>query len=93
MVVVLPEPLTPTIRMTNGFCAASITSGRATGPSTLRDLGGEHRRGLRRAVMSRSKRSRRSASVTVDGHVDAEIGLDQDVLELVQHRLRRAASW
>src|SRR3984957_12437925 len=35
MVVVLPEPLTPTTRMTNGFCAASITSGFATGPSTF----------------------------------------------------------
>ena len=35
MVVVLPEPLTPTTRMTNGFCAASITSGFATGASTF----------------------------------------------------------
>ena len=33
MVVVLPEPLTPTISSTNGFCAASITSGFATGAS------------------------------------------------------------
>ena len=32
MVVVLPEPLTPTTRMTNG-CAPSITSGFATRPS------------------------------------------------------------
>ena len=35
MVVVLPEPLTPTTRMTNGFCAASISSGFATGASTF----------------------------------------------------------
>ena len=35
MVVVLPEPLTPTTRMTNGFCAASISSGFATGDSTF----------------------------------------------------------
>ncbi len=35
MVVVLPEPLTPTTRITNGFCAASITSGFATGASTF----------------------------------------------------------
>ncbi len=31
IVVVLPEPLTPTIRITNGFFVASITSGWATG--------------------------------------------------------------
>ena len=35
MVVVLPEPLTPTTRMTNGFCDASISSGFATGASTF----------------------------------------------------------
>ena len=35
MVVVLPEPFTPTTRMTNGLAAASITSGFATGPSTF----------------------------------------------------------
>ena len=35
MVVVLPEPLTPTTRMTNGFAPASIVSGFATGPSTF----------------------------------------------------------
>ena len=31
MVVVLPEPLTPATRMTNGFAAGSIASGTATG--------------------------------------------------------------
>jgi len=35
MVVVLPEPLTPTTRITNGFCAGSISSGLATGASTF----------------------------------------------------------
>ena len=35
MVVVLPEPLTPTTRMTNGFFAASIMSGCATPASTF----------------------------------------------------------
>ena len=35
MVVVLPEPLTPTTRMTNGFRAPSMTSGFATGASTF----------------------------------------------------------
>ena len=35
MVVVLPEPLTPITRMTNGFFAASISSGFATGVSTF----------------------------------------------------------
>ena len=35
MVVVLPEPFTPTTRMTNGFAPASMTSGFATGASTF----------------------------------------------------------
>ena len=35
MVVVLPEPFTPTTRMTYGFFAASTASGRATGASTF----------------------------------------------------------
>ena len=35
MVVVLPDPLTPTTRITNGFFAASIGSGLATGASTF----------------------------------------------------------
>ena len=35
MVVVLPEPLTPTTRMTNGFFVSSIASGFATGISTF----------------------------------------------------------
>ena len=35
MVVVLPEPLTPATRMTNGFFAASMTSGCATGASAF----------------------------------------------------------
>ncbi len=34
MVVVLPEPLTPTTRITNGF-APSTASGFATGASTF----------------------------------------------------------
>ena len=35
MVVVLPEPFTPIMRMTNGFFAASIVSGCATGVRTF----------------------------------------------------------
>ncbi len=35
IVVVLPEPLTPTTRMTNGFLAGSISSGFATGDNTF----------------------------------------------------------
>ena len=35
MVVVLPEPLTPTTRMTNGVSALSITSGFATADNTF----------------------------------------------------------
>ena len=41
MVVVLPEPLTPTTRITNGFLLASIGSGRATGVERALDLGRE----------------------------------------------------
>ena len=41
MVVVLPEPLTPATRMTNG--RAVISSGLATGDEHLLDLAGEHR--------------------------------------------------
>ena len=35
MVVVLPEPLTPTTRITNGAFAGSISSGFATGASAF----------------------------------------------------------
>ena len=35
MVVVLPEPLTPTIRMTKGRRARSMASGFATGASAF----------------------------------------------------------
>src|ERR1700694_5872192 len=35
MVVVLPEPLTPTTRITNGFCTSSIARGFATGARTF----------------------------------------------------------
>ena len=34
IVVVLPEPLTPTIKTTNGFLLSSITKGLATGART-----------------------------------------------------------
>ncbi len=64
MVVVLPVPLTPTIRMTNGFLRRVDRERLRDRAEHLRDLGGEHARGLPRRVMSRSKRSRRSASVT-----------------------------
>ena len=85
IVVVLPEPLTPMTRMTNGFCAASITSGFATADEHLLDLGRDH--GLHlvggdrlvvAALADRRGDPRR--------HLGAEIGAQQHVLDLVDHR-------
>ena len=41
MVVVLPEPLTPTTSTTNGLRARPIASGFATGAKNFLDFGGE----------------------------------------------------
>ena len=86
VVVVLPVPLTPTIRMTNGFFDASTTSGCATGASTLLHFIGEQRAHL----VSGDVAIEPVAAQRLDdglGHVDAEVGLDQQVLELVEHPL------
>ena len=42
MVVVLPVPLTPTTRMTCGWCSPSSDSGLATGGQRALDLGRQH---------------------------------------------------
>ena len=82
MVVVLPEPLTPTTRMTNGL-APSIASGLRHRRQDLLDLGGEHRLHLVRrdllVVAALADRRRRCAP----RDVDAEIGADQRLLDLV----------
>ncbi len=62
MVVVLPDPFTPIIRITKGRCAGSIRSGSATGASTAStSLASTPRTSS--PETSRSKRSRRSVSV------------------------------
>ena len=82
MVVVLPEPLTPTTRITNGFLAVSISSGRATGASV-------------RSTSSASRRLTSSGSMPFVApladrlaharrRADAEIGLQQNVFEIVE---------
>ncbi len=92
MVVVLPEPLTPTTRMTNGFFAASMASGCATGGEHLLDFRGHH--GLdfvrrdRRVVAAFAQRRGDAGR-----GIEAEIGADQRVLDLAQWSLRRACAW
>ena len=84
MVVVLPEPLTPTTRMTKGF-APSTSSGLRHRRQHLFDLGGKHRLHLVRRdllVVSALRRSLRDAR----GDIDAEIGADQRFLEFIEHR-------
>ena len=83
MVVVLPEPLTPTTRMTNGRFVGSITSGRATGVERALDLGGEDPLDFVRTdpvlvapVADRLANASRRA--------EAEVGLDENVLEIVE---------
>ena len=83
MVVVLPEPLTPTTSTTNGFVRAD---GERLGDRRqhLLDLGGEHRLHLVR-------RDGLAIAALADGggdprrDVDAEIGADQRLLDLVEH--------
>ena len=83
MVVVLPEPLTPTTRMTNGF-APSIASGLRDRREDLLHLGRDHRlhlvgrdRLVVAAFADRGRDPRRD--------IDAEIGADQHLLDLVEH--------
>ena len=86
MVVVLPEPLTPATRMTNGFFVASMTSGWAACAKRLLDLRGDHRldlvgrdRGVVAAFAERVRDPVRGA--------DAEIGADQRIVDLLERRL------
>ena len=83
MVVVLPEPLTPTTRMTNGLAPPGDERLRDRRKHLL-DLGGEHRlhlvgrdRLVVAALADRGRDPRRD--------VDAEIGADQHLLDLLEH--------
>ena len=86
MVVVLPEPLTPATRMTNGFFVVSMTSGCATCYQRLLDLGRDHRLdlvGRDRGVMTASAQRVRDP---VRG-ADAEIGPNQRIVDFLDRRL------
>ena len=84
MVVVLPEPLTPTTRMTNGFCARVDLQRLRHRRQHLLDFGRDH--GLhfvgrdRLVVAAGADRIR-------DPHRDrgAEIGAQQHILDIVEH--------
>ena len=81
MVVVLPEPLTPATRMTNGFFAVSIASGCATGASVFSISAATT------ALTSSGEIPAVVAAVAERGGdaargVEPEIGADQHVLDL-----------
>ena len=83
MVVVLPEPLTPTTRMTNGFRLASIVERPCDRFERAGDFLGEdrlHRLRLDSLVVAAA--ADRLADAGRGG--EAEIGLDEDVLERVE---------
>ena len=81
-VVVLPVPFTPTSRITWGCALASSAKGSATRLKHLGDLGGKH---FAHGVgESRGHGGSRRAPPDARGHGDAEIGLDQHVLELIE---------
>ena len=85
MVVVLPVPLTPTTRMTCGLCAVDDASGMATGVKHALDLIREDRAhvfGRRSPCRSGPWTGVRDAR----GRLQAEIGLDQQILELFERR-------
>ena len=86
MVVVLPEPLTPTTRITCGRGKASISSGSATGAQDLLQLLGDD--GAHR-VLGQAPLEPLGGEPRADlgGGGRAEIGGDQRLLDLVE-RLR-----
>ena len=83
IVVVLPEPLTPTTRMTNGCLPASIASGRATG-SSARSTSAARIALTSSGVDALLVAPARDRLADAGRRAEAEIGLDQDVLELVE---------
>ena len=84
MVVVLPVPLTPTTRMTCGLCVAvDRRAAWRRAPARARPPR-RAPRARRRREMPFSKRPLRSAVVMRVGRLDAEIGLDQQILEILE---------
>ena len=84
IVVVLPEPLTPTTRMTNGFCAASIYQRLCHRRQHLFDFGRNH--GLHLIGRNRLVVAPRADGIR-DARRDfgAEIGAQQHILDIVEH--------
>ena len=83
MVVVLPEPLTPMTRITNGRFVGSITSGRATGFERTLDLVRQdefHFVRIDPALVAPPADRLANAG----GGGEAEVGLDEHVLEIVE---------
>src|SRR3982074_174237 len=101
MVVVLPEPLTPTTRMTNGFCAPTSPNGfptRARNVFRPIDLKRLRHRGKDFFDLDRDNgfhvlgRDRLVVTADADGgcdarrHLGSQIGAQQHILDIVQHR-------
>jgi len=70
--------------MTKGLAPASMTSGCATGSSAAVTSAADSANFVVADVLVETVAAQHVGDV--GGHVDAEIGLDQDVLELVEHR-------
>ena len=93
MVVVLPEPLTPTTRMTKRLRVRMISSGLRHRRQHLLDLGRPEWPSPRRArspCRSGPVGQRRGDAA---GGVDAEIGADQHFLDLLERARHRACAW
>ena len=84
MVVVLPEPLTPTTRMTNGFCCFVNGKRHCDRRQHLFDFGRDHALhviGRDRLVVTANADGGRDAR----GHFGAEIGAQQHILDVLEH--------
>ena len=86
IVVVLPEPLTPTTRITKGCASRRSRSGFATGASTAA-ISAASTPSTSSVATSLSKRPSPIAAAIRAASLDAEIGLDQQLLELLERRL------
>ena len=86
MVVVLPEPLTPTTRITCGRGKASISSGTATGARIFSSSSATISR-TAYSVRPRSNRSLGEPGADLRRGRRAEVGGDQRLLDLVERLL------
>ena len=84
MVVVLPEPFTPTTRITNGRRLASITSGRAQGARICDDARAQ--RADERLGIGELLARHAAAQLLEDApaRLHADVGADQPRLELIE---------